>query len=120
MQKFNFWKSWISNPQSDCEKECYGRIIAKVKFGIGEFPQSIIHKCRNRVVETLLQKGEFRNRVAKTLLQKGESRNRVVETLLWKGACGNLSCRIEPAEAELHNRIAGEEVFRHEVKFRVC
>ena len=40
LQKFNFWKSWISNLQSDCGKECCGRTIVEVKFGIWEFLQS--------------------------------------------------------------------------------
>ena len=51
---------------------------------------------------------------------------RLVEGIVSKkDNCGKASLRkpvygIEAAEAELHNRVAGEEIFGQEAKFRVC
>ena len=96
----------------------------EVKFGI-----SAICKCRNRVAETLLQKGACekvevveRDRSCRKIdLQKFVLWKELSygKTIAEKKACGNLSCRIEPAEAEVRNRVAGEEIFGQEPKFRV-
>ena len=122
LRKFKFWKSWIRNPQSDCGKECCSRIITEFKFGIWEFLESAnetelrkLYRGKELAKRLKLQrKTEFAERHICGNLSCG--RNCLAE----KKACRNLSCGIEPAKAELHNRVAGEELFRQEAKFRVC